>query len=243
MASRGRGRRGRPQGTSQAPPVFDKQTFVEVVGIAATAIAQVGIAGSQGGPSNLQKFRAHHPPTFTEGGEPMVADHWFIQTKKVLEAMEITSDTTRIRLAAFQLESEARIWWKWARTSRVEEPLYVSSPLGIRARIGMICRGCELEISGTLLTVDLRIMDMSEFDVILGMDWLTAYRVVIDCERRSVTAYTQDGTRMVFQGDKHDILPQTVYESKCQGQLAGWLANLTLEDEERPDLDLPRVVC
>ena len=71
----------------------------------------------------------------------------------------------------------------------LEEPLYVSSPLGIRARIRMICRGCELEISGTLLTVDLRIMDMSEFDVILGMDWLTAYRVVIDCERRRVTAY------------------------------------------------------
>ena len=31
--------------------------------------------------------------------------------------------------------------------------------------------------------------------------------------------------------------------SKCQGQLAGWLASLTLEDEERSDLNLPRVVC
>ena len=117
--------------------------------------------------------------------------------------------------------------------------MYVSYPLGIRARIGMICRGCELEISGTLLTVDLRIMDMSEFDVILGMDWLTSYRVVIDYERRRVTTYTQDGTRVVFQGDKHDTLPHTVYESRCQGQLAGWLASLTLEDEERPELGLP----
>ena len=125
----------------------------------------------------------------------------------------------------------------------LEKPLYVSSPLGIRARIGMICRGCELEISRTLLTVDLRIMDMSEFNVILGMDWLIAYRVVIDCERRRVTAYTQDGTRVVFQGDKHDIFPYTVYESRCKGQLADWLASLTLEDKERPDLDLPRVVC
>ena len=89
----------------------------------------------------------------------------------------------------------------------LEEPLYVSSPLRIKARIWMICRGCELEISRTLLIVDLRIMDMSEFDVILGMDWLTAYRVVIDCERRRVTAYTQDGTHVVFQRDKHDILP------------------------------------
>ena len=48
----------------------------------------------------------------------MVADHWFMQIEKVLEAMEITSDTTRIRLAAFQLEGEAQVWWNWAKTSR-----------------------------------------------------------------------------------------------------------------------------
>ena len=80
----------------------------------------------------------------------------------------------------------------------LEEPLYVSSPLGIRVRIRMICRGCELEISGTLLIVDLRIMDMSEFEVILWMDCLTTYRVVTDYEHRRVFAYTQAGTRVVF---------------------------------------------
>ena len=109
----------------------------------------------------------------------------------------------------------------------LEEPFYVSSPIGIRVKIGMICRGCELEISRILLTVDLRVMDMSKYDVILGMDWLTAYKVIIDRECRMVIAYTQDGTRVVFQGNKHDILPQTVYEFRCHGQLAGWLASLT----------------
>ena len=48
----------------------------------------------------------------------MVADHWFMQVEKVLEAMEIVSDTTRIRLAAFQLEGEAQVWWNWVKTSR-----------------------------------------------------------------------------------------------------------------------------
>ena len=61
----------------------------------------------------------------------------------------------------------------------LEKPLYVSSPLGAEVSVDLILRGCELEISGILLIVDLRVMDMSEFDVILGMDWLTAYRVVI----------------------------------------------------------------
>ena len=107
MASRGRGHRGRPRGTGQTPSafdqplVFDQQAFAEAVGIAAAAIAQAGITGSQGGPSNLKRFRAHHPPIFTRGGDPLVADHWFIQIEKVLEAIDITSDTTRIRLAAF----------------------------------------------------------------------------------------------------------------------------------------------
>ena len=46
MASQGQGRRGRPQGTGQAPPVCDKQAFVEAVGIAVAAIAHASVAGS-----------------------------------------------------------------------------------------------------------------------------------------------------------------------------------------------------
>ena len=107
MASRGRGRRGRLRGTGQAPPTFDQlpafdqRDFIEAVGVVVAAIAQASIGGSQADPSNPQRFRTHHPPTFTEGGDPMVTDHWFIQIEKVLEAMKITSDTIRIRLATF----------------------------------------------------------------------------------------------------------------------------------------------
>ena len=118
----------------------------------------------------------------------------------------------------------------------------MSSPLGIRVSIDMICRGYELEISGFLLTVDLRVMDISEFGIILGMDWLRAYLVVIDCERRRVTTYTQDSTHVTFQGDNHNVFPHTMYDSKWHGQLMGCLASLTLEDEVRLNLSLPRVV-
>ena len=81
MASRGRGHRGRPRGTGQAPPTidqssaFDQRAFGEAVGVVEAAIAQASIAGSQGDPSNPQKFRTHNPPTFIGGGDPMVADH------------------------------------------------------------------------------------------------------------------------------------------------------------------------
>ena len=99
----------------------------------------------------------------------------------------------------------------------LEKSLHVSSPLGTRLSVQLICQNCELEISGILFTVDLRVMDMYEFDVILGMDWLMAQLVIIDYDRRQVTAYTWDGVCVVFQGDKHGALPQTVYDSRWHG--------------------------
>ena len=81
--------------------MLDQRTFAEAVGITANAIAQASIACRQEDPSNPQRSRAYHPPTFTGGKDSMVVDHWFMQNEKVLEAMEITSDATRIRLAVF----------------------------------------------------------------------------------------------------------------------------------------------
>ena len=72
----------------------------------------------------------------------------------------------------------------------LEKPLNVNSPLGTRVTVNQTCHDCEIKISGILLTVDLRVIDMSEFDVILGMDWLTAQQVIIDSDRMRVTAYT-----------------------------------------------------
>ena len=89
----------------------------------------------------------------------------------------------------------------------LDEPVHVNSLLGTKARIDRICRGCELEISEILLTVDLRVMDMLEFKVILEMDWLKAHWVVIDCDCMRVTAHTSDSTFVMFQGNRHDLYP------------------------------------
>ena len=74
MASRGRGRRGRPRGAGQAPPkidqpsAFDQQAFTEDVGIAVTAIAQACAVVRQGGSSDLQRLEVHQLPLGREGG-------------------------------------------------------------------------------------------------------------------------------------------------------------------------------
>ena len=90
------------RGAGQAPHVFDQRAFAEAVGV-----EEASAAGSQGGSSNLQRFKSHHSPTFTRGGDSMVAEHWFRKIRKVLQAMDISSDVAKIRLAAFQLEGES----------------------------------------------------------------------------------------------------------------------------------------
>ena len=98
MASQGHRRIGRPRGSSRPSHGFNQQAFVAAMGVVAAAIAHASVAG---GPSNLQQFITHHPPTFTGGEDPMVANHWFRQVERILEAMEITSNAMRIRLGTF----------------------------------------------------------------------------------------------------------------------------------------------
>ena len=64
--------------------------------------------------------------------------------------------------------------------------VWENSLLGSRVRVGQICQDCESEISEILLMVDLRVVDISGFDVLLDMDELTAHRVVSDYDLRQV---------------------------------------------------------
>lgn len=61
----------------------------------------------------------------------------------------------------------------------MRSPIKIGSPLGSVRKIDKICRACIIEVSNQHITFDLMIMEMIEYDVILGMDWHT----VIDYEK------------------------------------------------------------
>ncbi|KAK1620910.1 hypothetical protein QYE76_026427 [Lolium multiflorum] len=50
---------------------------------------------------------------------------------------------------------------------------------------------------------DLFILPMKDIDVILGMNWLEANGALIDCVNKMVSLKSPDGSRMIYQGDKH----------------------------------------
>ena len=72
------------------------------------------------------------------------------------------------------------------------------------------------------------VLDILEFDVILGMDWLSSNHAVLDCYEKTVMLTLPDKTILKCQGDRRPTLPHlisTVSAKRllnwgCQGYLA-----------------------
>ena len=163
------------QGAAQAPPVTQAGQRGQVMGRGRGRDPQEGTSGVQ--------RRVYAVTSSTELAEQAVIQGTFFLSRLWARVLFDSIASHSFIAASVVIELGLDV-------EALEKPLYVSSPLRIKARIRMICRRCKLDIFGILLTTDLRVMDMSEFDVILEMDWLMAYRVLINCVRRRVTAYT-----------------------------------------------------
>ncbi|KAL7217455.1 hypothetical protein ACSBR1_029196 [Camellia fascicularis] len=85
-------------------------------------------------------------------------------------------------------------------------------------------------------------MAMSGFDVILGMDWLSSYRAVIDCYRQRVTVCTLSGDCFHFLGDQVGRILPPVYDPQGRSGLSCLLASCMSSECGETQAELPRVV-
>jgi Retroviral aspartyl protease len=92
----------------------------------------------------------------------------------------------------------SRDWPTEIRTRAME----VQTPLGRTVIVNRICRGRIVRIAGRDLVVDLTVLDMRDFNVLLGLNWLTRHRAVVDCERRSVRFGDETSESFYFRGKK-----------------------------------------
>ena len=65
-----------------------------------------------------------------------------------------------------------------------------------------VCYDCPIVINDTLFAWDLIVLEMSVFDLILGMDWLSANHAIIECDLRRVSLTSKDGVSVRFIGDR-----------------------------------------
>lgn len=127
--------------------------------------------------------------------------------------------------------------------AQLASPLRVESPVGGTVDLDRGCRGCEIEVVGHRLPFSFVLLDMSSFDVILGMDWLSSYRAVIDCFRQRVTVCTLGGDYFYFLGDRVDRALSPVFDPRSKNELSYLLATLLDSESARTRVELPSVVC
>ncbi|GAV65416.1 RVP_2 domain-containing protein [Cephalotus follicularis] len=102
--------------------------------------------------------------------------------------------------------------------------LDVSTPTGTCMYTDSVYRSCEMSMAGIPLYADLIVLPIHDFDVILGMDWLSAHRARMDCYRKTVDFCLPDGTTFQFKGDKGFSTPIIYFirasrylEKGCEG--------------------------
>lgn len=61
-----------------------------------------------------------------------------------------------------------------------------------------VCHAYLLFIEGHKITMDLVFLNISTFDVIIGMDWLARHHAIVDCYLKKITFQSLDDSYMSF---------------------------------------------
>ncbi|KAL0536899.1 hypothetical protein IC582_025862 [Cucumis melo] len=124
------------------------------------------------------------------------------------------------------------------------EPLHhvlsVSTPSGECMLSKEKVKACQIEISGHVIEVTLIVLDMLDFDVILGMDWLAANHASIDCSRKEVTFNPPSLASFKFKGGGSKSLPQIISAIRASKLLSQgtWGILASVVDTREADVSL-----
>ncbi|KAL0539519.1 hypothetical protein IC582_023734 [Cucumis melo] len=124
------------------------------------------------------------------------------------------------------------------------EPLHhvlsVSTPSGECMLSREKVKACQIEIAGHVIEVTLIVLDMLDFDVILGMDWLAANHASIDCSRKEVTFNPPSRASFKFKGEGSRSLPQVISAIRASKLLSQgtWGILASVVDTREADVSL-----
>ena len=74
----------------------------------------------------------------------------------------------------------------------------VHTPLGEVEVVDRVYRDYPVQIGNTELKADLIVLPFQEFDIILGMDWLTRHHAKVDCYTKEVIIESPGQERVIF---------------------------------------------
>nr|XP_043606447.1 uncharacterized protein LOC122578500 [Erigeron canadensis] len=109
-----------------------------------------------------------------------------------------------------------------------------------------VYRGCEIKISSELFQANLIPFPMGEFDIILGMDWLSSCNAKIACDEKAIYLKTSKGEDLVVYGDRKERFISICTFARAKHYLShgcsSYLAHIVdIEKKPPPIEDIPIV--
>ena len=112
------------------------------------------------------------------------------------------------------------------KPKRLEIPISIGTPTGSNVYLNRYYTTIISLHSECHMEDNFIVMDMSPYDVILGMDWLTKYQAMIDCYTKKVTISHPWGEKVLFFKEKYKLYLVTYVTKKEQRDYVGWLASI-----------------
>ena len=113
-------------------------------------------------------------------------------------------------------------------TQPLEGRMRVSLPVGDPLLADRVVRDSRVLIEGQEFPADLVALDMRDFDVVLGMDWLSRHRATLDCYKKEVKLHRPGKLEVKFKGMRRELSSnmisamavQRMLHKGCHGYLA-----------------------
>ena len=99
------------------------------------------------------------------------------------------------------------------KITSVERLLYnmhVTSPMGQSVKVNRVYKNCPIVIHDKEFSTDLIALPFSEFDLILGMDWLSKHRAIIDYDKKTVVLRCFDQFEVIIHGVRSNPMSNVI---------------------------------
>ena len=88
--------------------------------------------------------------------------------------------------------------------------MHVTSPLGHNISVNSVYRNCPIIIQAREFLTDLIALPFREFDLILGMDWLSKHQAIFDYGQKTVVLRCSNQTEAIVQGIKTSAMSNVI---------------------------------